>query len=85
LFNHLYEVNTWKRGLSAASLEALESIGLDTLINHISTHIKNEKQATQQIELWFDAFKTLKFIHYLQNTKFPAMPLNSALKEAPFN
>ena len=45
---------------------------------------KNKKQFIQQMHIWFDAFKTLKFIHFIRDNKHPSIPLNAIDKQQEF-
>ncbi|MEO8431950.1 MAG: hypothetical protein ABI592_10610 [Acidobacteriota bacterium] len=38
----------------------------------------------RRLHTWFDAFRTLKFLHALRDGGFPAVPYRQALTEAPF-
>lgn len=40
---------------------------------------RSEKQISNQIDLWFDGFKTLKLIHYLRDTIYPNIFMFTAL------
>lgn len=48
-------------------LQSLETLGLDKMLKHLQSNISFEKaqkeQIAHQINVWFDALKTLKFIH----------------------
>jgi hypothetical protein len=39
------------------------------------------KQIQKQKKLWFDGFKTLKFVHYLRDNEFPLTPMFNAIDE----
>jgi len=84
LFCELDQTSTWENRLSVSSLAALKSIGLNSLYQHLQSNTNTEQQASIQIRIWFDAFKTLKFIHHLQHSQYPAMPLMMAIKQAQF-
>lgn len=44
----------------------------------------NENVFMRHLHTWFDAFKTLKFVHQLTNDFYPLIPLKKALEEASF-
>jgi hypothetical protein len=44
----------------------------------------NENIFMRHLHTWFDAFKTLKFVHQLTNDFYPLIPLKKALEEASF-
>lgn len=45
----------------------------------ISKEIRNENQMTRQKKYWFDAFKTLKLIHYLKDNAYPLVNMFDAI------
>jgi hypothetical protein len=45
----------------------------------IFENAKSKKQLSHQKKIWFDAFKTLKLIHYLRDTPFPNINMFDAL------
>lgn len=59
--------------LPACTIEAMEDLGIENLEKHLSG--KTHTQKLQHFHLWFDGFRTLKFIHYLQRHHFPPEPL----------
>ena len=66
-------------GLSEISLDALEGINITTFFNRLSAQHRNESTNTdawqqfytRRLGDWFDAFKTLKFIHHLRDSDYP--------------
>lgn len=65
-------------------LDTLFNTGIAVALGHLkfdrfSQHCKNQAVRTeefaQQFHIWFDAFLTLKFVHFLQKTSYPALPL----------
>ncbi|MBN2571957.1 MAG: hypothetical protein JXA68_07505, partial [Ignavibacteriales bacterium] len=42
---------------------------------------KSNEQINKQKRLWFDGFKTLKFIHYLRDNAFPQVNMFKAVEE----
>ncbi len=66
--------------LSTSTLKALQSLGAVQAIEaarKVSTSVQNYNK---HIHTWFDAFKTLKFIHHLQEQNYPSLN-TSTLKE----
>jgi len=57
-------------------------------LNFVSFVKKQSKVAQQQfnkqLDVWFDAFKTLKFIHAIRAQGFGDIPLHKAIEEAVF-
>ena len=62
---------------------ALEALLIDKLIAHLGT--LTNKQKMNHFHHWFDAFRTLKFIHFLQENYYPKMLLEAALELSPFD
>ncbi len=61
---------------------ALLSLNIDELFNHLQKLGNEGKPASVLVKHahdWFDAFKTLKLIHYLQTQHYPAQPLQQAV------
>lgn len=62
----------------------LKTLGFTS--QHLKT-IRNQptyNQAIRAFHCWFDAFKTLKFIHFLRDYEYPNIPLSTALSLANF-
>lgn len=62
---------------------ALESIGFYHVLDKILNQAKSREQFIRASSDWFDAFKTLKFIHYLRNNYFPSVAI-AELRECDF-
>ena len=78
----LVGVDTWLASLSSVSQQALKNIGFDSFI---SKHLTDSTtQFNKQWLVWFDAFKTLKFIHALRELTYPDVPLQTALANKSF-
>ncbi len=56
-------------------IKCLSNIGVDEAISHASQHSKNQAGFTKHMHNWFDAFKTLKFIHNLRDMGIPSINL----------
>ncbi len=76
--------DTLKHALPATALDALQSLGVDNLVSHLATNTPHESQRLQSTHQWFDAFRTLKFIRYLQTRYVPPLPLAMCLQQAPW-
>ncbi len=72
----------WLHLLSRETKAALESLNIEQLFQHLRTNCKNNSQIQEHINGWFDGFKTLKYIHYLQQHTYPPIPLNQALTQS---
>jgi len=85
LWHYKENPDLWLKQLSEAGQYALKQLQFSKLLQHINQNAKNETQCGLQIEQWFDAFRTLKFIRILQTSHFPAIPLKQAITKAPFD
>ncbi|MGH1471428.1 MAG: hypothetical protein ACRBCS_09555 [Cellvibrionaceae bacterium] len=72
----------WLSSLNSITTKALYSMKIDSLFNHLINNCKNQQQIQEHLIYWFDGFKTLKYIHFLQQHQYPTMPLHLALKES---
>jgi hypothetical protein len=86
-FEHLWQEREqpeqWLTGLSQGAQQALKNIGLLTFI----AKQKSAKQAqfNKQLIVWFDSFKTLKFIHARRDLGLGNIALEQAITAAPFS
>lgn len=85
-FNSVYErrhnLQDWFKLLPKPISEALIDIGFEGfLLKQVNA---KEKQFYKQLHVWFDAFKTLKFIHHLRENILPDIPLSRCLTSATF-
>lgn len=69
--------------LSEVTQKALEDIGALTFI--AKQKRQSREQYQKQVDIWFDAFKTLKFIHAVRDIKFKNILLEEGIAAAPFN
>ena len=72
----------------ASLLSDLESITTDfphknKLRKLLAQPAKGARIQTRRHE-WFDAFRTLKWIHHMRDTKWGTLPYKQALTQAPF-
>lgn len=68
-------------------VKCLSNIGVDKAISHASQHSKNKESFTKHMHNWFDAFKTLKFIHNLRDMEIASINLKhlqNYKKDFPF-
>jgi hypothetical protein len=61
----------------------LQALGVLPILMKGINQYKSMPTFNRYIRHWFDAFKTLKFIHYLRDNHFPSVPLREILT-APF-
>ena len=76
--------NTNVLRLTGKMASALADLKIDTFIDHLEKQHLTGRLAVKAWHDWFDAFKTLKFIRYLQQHHYPSLPLQQCLKQAPF-
>lgn len=82
LWQHRENYNAWSLQLSTLSRKALLEVGLDTFVEKHKE--AKQVQFEKQLTVWFDSFKTLKFIHALRENGLDNMALQQALTKAPF-
>ena len=63
-------------------LEILLQLGLDRRLLDAYRQCQDYRHFQYFIWVWFDAFRTLKFIHYLRDRSFPSLPLETAIGSA---
>ena len=80
LFNEKNSPDNWLAQFSESNQLALKSIGIHKFFTHLSTQINDKQQCQRHFRDWLDAFKTLKFIHRLEEF-YPKIPLNQAILE----
>ncbi len=83
--NTLIVLSDWQHKLSEICLQAFNNIGFSSFLEkQLKQYQGNDKQLKNQVNDWFDAFKTLKFIHAIRALSYPDIPLKDALSQAPF-
>ncbi|WP_286268754.1 hypothetical protein [Thalassotalea hakodatensis] len=82
LFELRFSLNIWLEQLSTKSKHALIAIGFTKFVEQ---HLSAKKiQFEKQFIVWFDAFKTLKFIHHIRDNDVENILLSSAIEQACF-
>ncbi len=64
--------------------DALTRMGAFDAIRRAVAETPDPPALLRRLHTWFDAFRTLKFIHALRDGGFPSIPYRQALTEAPF-
>jgi len=82
LWGNRLNIESWLSVLSKESQKALLDVKLDSFVEKQKNN--NEVQFNKQLKVWFDAFKTLKFIHSLREQGYSDIPLTKALELACF-
>ncbi|WP_426370195.1 hypothetical protein [Pseudocolwellia sp. HL-MZ7] len=83
LWGNRVTFDTWLSALSNESQQALLEAKLDSFVTKQKNN--NQIQFNKQLNVWFDAFKTLKFIHSLREQKYADIPLQQGLELAKFS
>ena len=65
------------RSLAQASCSALATMGLAKALSHCQRQGKSQDQFTRQFHQWFDAFRSLKFIHALRDAGWTQQSLGA--------
>ncbi len=63
---------------------ALDALGIFPILQKAQQQSSNATHFERYLHYWFDAFKTLKFIHYLRDHGLPSQPWRQILSQAPF-
>jgi hypothetical protein len=79
---HLLNREQLPQELISASVTALQDMGLNDALEHCRRQGKTPAQFQRQFHQWFDAFRTLKFIHAIRDSGRPAVSL-AGLAELP--
>ena len=82
LWEKRFDLTSWLTCLSVESQQALADIKLMSFVDKQKNN--NKVQFNKQLLVWFDAFKTLKFIHSLRAQKYADIPLKQAIELAAF-
>ncbi len=82
LWHYRTDLSSWFKQLPTIVRPALTEIGFETFVDKQKNN--SEKQFDKQLVVWFDAFKTLKFIHSIRAIHYQDIPLSLALLKAPF-
>ncbi len=80
LFDYRNNLEGWLNLQTKETAIALEKIEVGSLFKHIQAQSKNKSLCMQQAHHWFDGFRTLKFLHYLERY-YPRIALKEAVKE----
>ncbi len=82
LWNNRLVLTNWLSLLSVESQKALLDNGFEKFVN--KQRKNTQEQFNKQLVVWFDAFKTLKFLHSLREQGYSDIPLEEALTTALF-
>jgi len=82
LWQNKTKLTDWLANLSSDTQHVLINIGIAEFVEQHKN--ANQVQFNKQWLVWFDAFKTLKFIHMARELYYPDIPLRQAINLAPF-
>ena len=87
-FDHLWlarhDADTWLRQRPAETQHALIQLGWSIKIDKILGQCRSAEQLSNQLLGWFDGFRTLRFIHLLEQLCFSPISLCAARQSAKF-
>ncbi len=66
--------------INAATIGALDTLGFFSAWTHAVKQSSNVESFVKQMTIWFDAFKTLKFVHILRDHDYPSLTLKQVLQ-----
>jgi hypothetical protein len=78
------ELDAFSRSVPATALAALRDLGFEAEAGRALAESKTRQVLLRRLLTWFDALRSLRFIHALRDAAFPNVPLRSALATAPF-
>jgi len=65
----------------SALIDGLEELGAAGALQHALRQSSDARQFNRQMNTWFDAFRTLKLIHYLRDHHLPSISYQALVKE----
>ena len=71
--------------LAIAAEESLIKLGITKAIDHCLEHASSKTTFLKHFLIWFDAFRTLKFIHHLEDSHLPKILLRNYHNYLPLN
>jgi len=74
---HLLRDAGLESALADASADALEAVGIDECLRHCQKYGDNPARFSRHFHAWFDAFRTLKFLHALRDAGWESQPLEN--------
>lgn len=83
VWEHRQQLEQWLVKLPDPAHNSLMAIGFSNFVK--MQHKSKQSQFEKQLIVWFDAFKTLKFIHALREQGYTDIPLSDAIAKANFN
>jgi len=75
------EILNSTKSISKALYDFLKNNQFESALNKIIENAATVEQLNHQKKIWFDAFKTMKLIHYLRDNKYPEDPMFTSLNK----
>lgn len=66
--------------LPAEITAAAIALGAPKFLEHARRQCRSQTHFLRQFHQWFDAFQTIKFIHFMQNNGYPEQPLHTQIR-----
>jgi len=82
LYLYRHQLPLWYDKLDDEIVVVLKGLSFNRFIDKQSN--SSEQQFLKQLNVWFDAFKTLKFIHSARDAYYPDIPLSQAIELSNF-
>ncbi len=64
--------------------KVLLDLKIEQALIHAHEHSRTEQAFLNHMHIWFDALRTLKFIHGIRNNALPSLPIQTAVQNAKF-
>ena len=84
LFTLNRDLGTFQDGLTIETKAAWHSLHGDSALESALRERKTSTTLAGHLTDWFDAFRTLKFIHFLSEQYYPKVPWEEAIGRSPF-
>ncbi|MFL0809833.1 MAG: hypothetical protein K6L76_05410 [Agarilytica sp.] len=68
-----------KKQLASTNTAFIDSIQFNDFLSHCVIQCSDKEAFISQFHIWFDAFRTLKYIHFLQEKYLPNTPIEQCL------
>jgi hypothetical protein len=72
-----------EQSLARVCSDAMEAMGLEAALRHCRRQGKSPEQFLRQFHQWFDAFRSLKFIHAIRDGGWPQQSLSQLVPLEP--
>jgi hypothetical protein len=63
---------------------AMDALGFDAAVGKLLRSSSDERQRRRALHCWFDAFRTMKFIHHLRDNGLASIDIDAALQAGRF-